>query len=144
MCYGWEPDDIVQIITNLIKDNETNSLKIIDESLEKTAFELGKRYRDRDYPNINLSNYVTRFCNSEDVSLLKNEPNEIIMKTGKCRIFEIFNMLGQTEIGFQYKCRQDYFMLKGYDNSYTLEIEKCLMKGDECCIHHYKKYYTLK
>jgi hypothetical protein len=22
MCYGWEPDDIVQIITELQKDNE--------------------------------------------------------------------------------------------------------------------------
>ena len=137
MCYGWEPDDIVQIITDLRKDNETNSLRKIDESLEKTAFELGKRYRDKDSPNVNLKNYVTRFCDSEDTSLLKNEPNEIIMETKKCKIFEIFNMLGQTEIGFQYKCRQDYFILKGYDNSYTLEIEKCLMKGDDCCIHHF-------
>ena len=140
MCYGWEPDDIIQIITDLKKDNETRSLKIIDEALEKTAFELGKKYRDEDYPNVNLSNYVSRFCNNdENVSLIKSEPNEIIMKTIECKIFKIFNMLKQTEIGFQYKCRQDYFILKGYDNSYVLTIEKCLMKGDESCVHHYIK-----
>jgi hypothetical protein len=139
MCYGWEPDDIVQIITNLERENETKSLEIIDKSLEKTAFELGNLFRKKDYPNINLSNYVSRFCNDENVFLLKNETNEIIMETKKCKIFDIFNKLKKIEIGFKYKCRQDYFMLKGYDNSYTLEIEKCLMKGDECCIHHYIK-----
>jgi hypothetical protein len=139
MCYGWEPDDIVQIITDLKEKNERNSLEIIVKSLEKTALELGKRYRDKDYPNINLSNFISRFYSNDDenVSLIKNEPNEIIMETKKCKIFEIFNMLKQTDIGFQYKCRQDYFMIKGYDNSYILKIEKCLMKGDECCIHHF-------
>ena len=139
MCYGWEPDDVVQIINDLKKENEENSLKIIGESLEKTAFELGRRYRKKDHPVINLSNYTSRFCNKEDVTLLKNEQNEVIMETKKCKIFEIFNMLKETEIGFYYKCRQDYYMIKGYDDSCTLEIEKCLMKGDECCIHHYTK-----
>ena len=139
MCYGWEPDDIVQIITDLESENETKSLEIIDKSLEKTAFELGNLFRKEDHPNINLSNYISRFCNDENVFLLKNETNEIIMETRKCKIFDIFNKLKKTEIGFQYKCRQDFFMLKGYDDSYTLKIEKCLMKGDECCIHHYIK-----
>ena len=39
MCFGWEPDDIVQIITDLKKENESNSLRIIDKSLEKTEQE---------------------------------------------------------------------------------------------------------
>jgi hypothetical protein len=138
MCYGWEPDDIVQIIVDLQKNNEGRALEIINRSLEKTAFQLGRQYRDKDYPHISLSKYVSRFCNNM-ADIMKSETNEIIMKTKKCSIFEIFSMLNQTEIGFQYKCRQDYFMLKGYDDSCLLMIEKCLMKGDECCIHHYIK-----
>jgi hypothetical protein len=141
MCYGWEPDDIVQIITDLEKGNEKKSLEIIDRALEKSALELGKQYRDKDYPHINLFNYISRFCSNDDenISLIRNEPNEIIMETKECRIFEIFNMLKRIDIGFQYKCRQDYFIIKGYNNAYILNIEKCLMKGDECCIHHYTK-----
>jgi hypothetical protein len=139
MCYGWEPDDIVQIITDLQKNNEKDPLEIIDTALEKTAFELGKRYRNKDHPHVNLSNYILRWYSDDDenVALIKNEPNEIIMKTKKCKIFEIFNTLKQTDIGFRYKCRQDYFIIKGYGNSFALKIEKCLMKGDECCIHHF-------
>jgi hypothetical protein len=34
MCYGWEPDDIVQIITDLKEKNERGSLEIIDKSLD--------------------------------------------------------------------------------------------------------------
>jgi hypothetical protein len=141
MCYGWEPDDIVQIITDLRENNEKNSLEIIGKALEKTALELGAKYRSEDYPNINLFNFISRFYsnNDQNKSLIKNEPKEVIMETKKCKIFEIFKMLKQTDIGFQYKCRQDFFMIKGYDNSFTLNIEKCLMKGDEYCIHHYLK-----
>jgi len=138
MSYGWEPDDIVQIINDLKENNEDASLKIIDKSLEKTALELGKKYRDNDYPNINLTNFISRFYgNNENISIIKKDQNEVIVKTNKCKIFEIFKSLKRTDIGFQYKCRQDYFILKGYDNNCSLEIEKSLMKGDECCIHHY-------
>ncbi len=138
MCYGWEPDDIVQIIVDIKKYNG-EALETINKALEKTALELGKRYRDKDYPNINLSNFISRFYtkDSEDVKLLQNKPNEKLMETRKCKIFEIFKELKQTDIGFQYKCRQDYFIIKGYNKSYSLKIEKCLMKGDNCCIHHY-------
>jgi molybdopterin converting factor small subunit len=141
MCYGWEPDDIVQIITDLRENNEKNSLEIIGKALEKTALELGSKYRSEDYPNTNLFNFISRFYsnNDQNISLIKNESNEAIMETKKCKIFEIFKTLRQTDIGFQYKCRQDYFMIKGYDNSFILNIKKCLMKGDECCIHHYLK-----
>jgi hypothetical protein len=141
MCYGWEPDDIIQIITDLKRNNELNSLKIIDEALEKMAIGLGEKYRIKDFPEINLSNYILRWYNSEDenIMLIKNEPNEVIMKTKRCRIYEIFKLLENMDIGFQYKCRQDYFLIKGYEKTFELEIEKCLMKGDEYCLHHFRK-----
>jgi hypothetical protein len=140
MCYGWEPDDIVQIIID-IKKHDKKNLEIIDKALEKTALELGKKYKRNDHPKINLSNFISHFYNEKDenITLLQNKPNEIIMETRRCKIYEIFKELKQTDIGFQYKCRQDYFIVKGYNNTFTLRIEKCLMKGDACCIHHYIK-----
>ena len=141
MCYGWEPDDIVLIITNLHKNKENNALEIINKSLEETALELGKTYKDKDYPNINLKSFISHIINinNENIEIIKNELNEIIIETKYCKIYEIFKSLNCLDIGFQYKCRQDYFILNGYDKTSVLTIEKCLMKGDKCCIHHYIK-----
>jgi len=60
VCYGWEPDDIVQIINDIKKCNK-EVLEIIDKALEKTALELGKKYSYKDYPNINLITFYITF-----------------------------------------------------------------------------------
>ncbi|MBN2353686.1 MAG: L-2-amino-thiazoline-4-carboxylic acid hydrolase [Spirochaetales bacterium] len=139
MCYGWEPDDIIQIISDLRESEESKSLEIIERALEKTAIQLGEKYRSEDYPHISLQNVVQRLFTEENAhgSRVIDTKDEIVMRTEKCRIFEVFKELNGTDIGYRYKCRQDYFMVKGYDRSIRLEIEKCLMRGDNCCLHHF-------
>jgi hypothetical protein len=84
MCHGWEPDDIVQIIIDIKRHNK-KLLETIDKALEKTALELGKKYRGKDYPNITLTNFISRFYDKDNknLTLLQNELTEINRETGK-------------------------------------------------------------
>ena len=68
MCYGWEPDDIIQIISDLRESEENKSLEIIERALEKTAIQLGEKYRSEDFPHISLQNLVQRLFTEENAN----------------------------------------------------------------------------
>lgn len=141
MSLGWEPDDVIEVIKNLDKRYGEEALKIVEKSLEQSAFNWGKKIRKRDIPNINPRNFVEHFRDNpdEEMEFIIESDNSAKIITRKCRIAEVFKELGYMDIGYRFKCAQDYKIAEGYDKNMKLEIQSCLMKGDNCCIHKYTK-----
>jgi hypothetical protein len=140
MSFGWEPDDVVAIVRQLEETHNTEALSIIKNALQTSAYNYGKRLRAQVADN-NLANYDSLFSGGPDgdCRTVKLTDDELISETSRCRIFDIFKSLNATDIGFQYKCRQDFGMIKGYNENIDLAIEQCLMKGDPICRHVYRK-----
>lgn len=141
MSLGWDPDDVIAVIDRLEKEYGESALKIIEEALAFSAQEWGKKIRKKDEPEINPKKFVEHFKNNphEEMEFVVESDKKATIITKKCRIAEVFKELNNLEKGFRFKCAQDYYIAKGYDEGMELEIKKCLMKGDHCCIHQYTK-----
>lgn len=141
MSLGWEPDDVIAVINRFNEEYGEEALEIVEKALAASAYEWGKERSKEDYPEINPKNFIKHFKDNpdEEMEFLVELDKSATIITKKCRVAEVFTELNSMDIGFRFKCSQDYKIAEGYDKEMKLEIVKCLMKGDDCCIHKYTK-----
>ena len=140
MSYGWEPDDVVSVIEHLNDKYGQEALDIIKEALFLSAAAWGKELAQKESNGTSPKTFIRNFTEGPKATstIIEEDDNHAIIETTKCRSCEIFKELGKLEIGYQSKCLQDYGIIYGYNQNINLTIEKCMMKGDRSCIHHYK------
>lgn len=141
MSLGWEPDDIVAIVNGLDERYGEEALQIVEDALGFSAYQWGQELRENDCPDLSPENFINNFKDSvdEEMEFIVDNDGTATIITKKCRVAEVFKELDSTEIGFRFKCAQDFKIAEGYDSEMKLEIPKCLMRGDSCCQHIYTK-----
>ena len=141
MATCWEPDDVINIITALNEKFGEQALEIIDKALNKSAFQFGKELAAKDLNNTSPKAFVKHFTDDPNshVRIIEEDENYVTIETNKCRLYEIFKDLKNEKIGYRFKCKQDFALLKGYDSKIDLKNEKNMMLGDQTCIHRYTK-----
>ena len=144
MNLGWEPDDIVAVVDELHAALGEPALVAVDRALARTAMAFGQTLNERDRARVSPKQFVRHFTDdpSEHCTVLEASETRSVLRTTRCRIADAFRALGRCEIGYRFKCSQDFCIARGYDPSMTLRISKCLMTGDSVCIHEYEKQET--
>ena len=55
----------------------------------------------------------------------------------KCPMAEVFRSIGRVDLGVQFFCKEDAYIVEGYNPSIRFDRTKTLMEGDDCCDHRY-------
>ena len=141
MATCWEPDDVIAVIDALNEKYGEQALELLDQVLDKTAFQCGQELAERDHNRTSPKAFVGHFTNDPNshVRIIDEGENYVTIETDKCRLCEIFKELKNEQIGYRFKCRLDYALLNGYDQNINLKNEKNMMLGDKTCIHRYTK-----
>jgi hypothetical protein len=141
MNHGWEPDDVIAVVDHLERRFGSAALESLDEALAGSAAAWGREIAASEQGPTSPLAFTSHFTSGPHAScrLIDSGDDHATMETAACRIFDIFKELGRPEVGYRFKCAQDYSIIKGYDETIGLEIRKCMMKGDDVCIHRYRR-----
>lgn len=141
MDLGWEPDDVAAVVDELRATFGEEALSAVDRALARTASAFGRSLRQRDHGETSPDRFVQHFVGEPagPSAVLEASDQHAVLRTTRCPIAEVFRGMGRPEVGYRFKCQQDFHIASGYDPSMELQIRKCLMTGDDACIHEYRK-----
>ena len=141
MNNGWEPDEVISVVDNIKQIFGEPGLKAIEDALNQSAFNWGKELAQMDNNDISPIGFVSHFTQNpkEPIRIIEQGPDFAVIETTKCRPCEIFRELNRSDVGYRFKCMQDYSIIRGYDVSITLQVEQVMMNGGTICIHRYTK-----
>jgi hypothetical protein len=139
MNHGWEPDDVVAVVDRLERRFGSSALETLDEALVDSAAAWGREIAASEQGPTSPLAFTSHFTSGPHAAcrLIDSGADHATIETASCRVFEIFKELGRQEVGYRFKCMQDYSIINGYDPTIGLEIRKCMMTGDAVCVHRY-------
>jgi hypothetical protein len=142
MSVGWEPDDMIAIVHELCQACGEPALLAVERALARTAAAFGRVLRDRDGERACPEQYARRFANDprESCTVLEASSTRAVLRTTRCPLADAFRALGRPEVGYRFKCSQDFHVATGYDPTMRLTIPKCLMRGEGECIHEFERH----
>lgn len=71
------------------------------------------------------------------IEIIKQSPSEGIVKMPECLVAKVFRENDAADIGYAAICHADFAVAKTFNPKIKLIRNKCLMKGDDCCLFEY-------
>lgn len=71
------------------------------------------------------------------VEIIKKQPSEGRVKMAECLVAKTFQEADATDIGYAAICHADFAVAKAFNPKINLTRNKCLMRGDDCCLFEY-------
>jgi len=71
------------------------------------------------------------------VEIIKQSASEGIVKMPECLVAKTFREAGAADIGYAAICHADFAVVNAFNPKIKLIRNKCLMKGDDCCLFEY-------
>jgi len=71
------------------------------------------------------------------IEIIKKSPSEGIVKMPECLVAKTFRDADASDIGYAAICHADFSVANAFNPEIILTRNKCLMKGDDCCLFEY-------
>jgi hypothetical protein len=120
------------------------------EMLKKVGWELyqeSTKRNFRDLKNRDVESLISNFwvpmqksrlwSHTIPVEIIKMESSEGIVKMPECLVATTFREADAADIGYAAICYADFSVANAFNPKIKLIRNKCLMKGDDCCLFEY-------
>ncbi len=137
------------IVTSIVKEfikelGKEKALAILSRVIEKDAVKSGQELA-RQFNGNSMKELVTLikeiWCKDEamEIEVLRETDSEFHFNVIRCKYAEIYNELGEMELGKCLSCDRDFPFNKGFNPEIKLKRSKTIMEGMDICDFRYTK-----
>jgi hypothetical protein len=111
----------------------------IIEIAQKQGAQLAVSLEQNDLPGFAQALEAWKVGNALQLEVLEQNEAVLFFNVTRCRYAEMYQELGQPELGFALSCSRDYALIHGYNPNIQLERPQTIMEGAPFCIFRYRR-----